>query len=284
MGIAFILAAMAFFVSESMAKAPIVPMNLLKDRSVLGCSLANMFGTMYTFVILYYFPVYLSSVSGLNTEEIGIRVVPTVISLALSSVFSGYYMKWTGKYWTYSLIVNIIGSAGLTILLCCTFPFGLKRQITIFEQYMLCVPALISYSAMLTVTLLALIAAVPMTYQASVTSIQYAFRGIGSVLGTSMGSKLFTVSLRKEMVKKVTAVKPSEISDKELSTVIKKALNSVAYIRTEAPKWGITAMIESYGISCWTSFMFSTCVSILCLFSMVMIKEYRLYSSVKRNK
>ncbi|VUG16367.1 DEBR0S1_14994g1_1 [Brettanomyces bruxellensis] len=280
----FLLAVGLFLHAESVAQAPIVPVKLLKDRSVLGCSLSNMFGTMYTFVVMYYYPVYLSTVCGLNTEQIGVRVVPTVLALSVSSIFSGYYMKWTGKYWTFSLVVNIIGSAGLAIMLACTFPFGLNRQISVFEQYVLCVPALISYSAMLTVTLLALIAAVPIRYQASVTSIQYAFRGIGSVLGTSMGSQLFTTSLAKQMTKKVLQARPDSISAPEARKIIRAGLNSAAYIRSGAPGWAIRPMIESYGIGCWSSFTFSTVTSVLCLLAMATIKEYKLYSTVRRTK
>jgi len=284
MGVLFLVVVGLFIHTESTAKAPIVPMRLLKDRSVLGCSLANMFGTMYTFVIMYYYPVYLATVCGLNSEQIGVRVVPMVLALSASSILSGYYMKWTGKYWTFSLVVNIAGSLGLLLMLACTFPFGLKRSISVFEQYTLCVPALVSYSAMLTVTLLALIAAVPIQYQASVTSIQYAFRGIGSVLGTSMGSQLFTLTLTSQMAKKVLQAKPSHVPPHQALDVVRAGLDSAAYIRSGAPQWAVRPMIESYGIGCWWSFSFSAVTSVLCLLAMATIREYKLYSTVHRTK
>ncbi|VEU19317.1 DEKNAAC100252 [Brettanomyces naardenensis] len=279
------LAALGLFIYiELTVREAIVPISLLKDRSVLGSSLSNMFGTMYIFVVLYYYPVYLSTVSGLNSEEIGIRLVPMIVVGSLASVFSGYYMKWTGKYWTFSVIVNAFGTAGLVLMLLRTYPFGLKVLPSVFEQYILNVLPDVAYATLLTVTLLSLIAAVPVDRQSSVTSIQYAFRGIGSVLGTAVGSEVFSSMLSKEMVIKLAAVRPSDVSDKEFASVVSKVLHNAAYIRTKAPKWGINAMIESYGIGCWWSFVFATVMSVFALVNIIMIKEYKLYSSVKRNR
>ncbi|QOU22084.1 hypothetical protein BRETT_002251 [Brettanomyces bruxellensis] len=278
----FLASLTAFIHFETTVKEPIVPIRLLKDRSVLGSSLSNWFGTMYIYVILYYYPIYLSTVSGLNSEEIGWRMVPMIVMGSIASVGSGFYMKWTGKYWNFSMIVNAIGSLGLVWLLARTYPFGLKTKPTTIEQYLLNVIPEMSYSSLLTVTLLALIAAVPLDFQSSVTSIQYAFRGIGSVLGTSLGSQIFTLVLSHQMVAKLTLSKPSDVSERQLAKVINRALHNSQYIRSGAPQWGVNAMIESYGIGCWYSYVFATSVSVLCLVSVAMIKEYKLYSTVKR--
>jgi len=278
----FLASLTAFIHFETTVKEPIVPIRLLKDRSVLGSSLSNWFGTMYIYVILYYYPIYLSTVSGLNSEEIGWRMVPMIVMGSIASVGSGFYMKWTGKYWNFSMIVNAIGSLGLVWLLARTYPFGLKTKPTTIEQYLLNVIPEMSYSSLLTVTLLALIAAVPLDFQSSVTSIQYAFRGIGSVLGTSLGSQIFTLVLSHQMVAKLTLSKPSDVSERQLAKVINRALHNSQYIRSGAPQWGVNAMIESYGIACWYSYVFATSVSVLCLVSVAMIKEYKLYSTVKR--
>lgn len=278
----FLASLTAFIHFETTVKEPIVPIRLLKDRSVLGSSLSNWFGTMYIYVILYYYPIYLSTVSGLNSEEIGWRMVPMIVMGSIASVGSGFYMKWTGKYWNFSMIVNAIGSLGLVWLLARTYPFGLKTKPTTIEQYLLNVIPEMSYSSLLTVTLLALIAAVPLDFQSSVTSIQYAFRGIGSVLGTSLGSQIFTLVLSHQMVAKLTLSKPADVSERQLAKVINRALHNSQYIRSGAPQWGVNAMIESYGIGCWYSYVFATSVSVLCLVSVAMIKEYKLYSTVKR--
>lgn len=209
-------------------------------------------------------------------------MVPMIVMGSIASVGSGFYMKWTGKYWNFSMIVNAIGSLGLVWLLARTYPFGLKTKPTTIEQYLLNVIPEMSYSSLLTVTLLALIAAVPLDFQSSVTSIQYAFRGIGSVLGTSLGSQIFTLVLSHQMVAKLTLSKPSDVSERQLAKVINRALHNSQYIRSGAPQWGVNAMIESYGIGCWYSYVFATSVSVLCLVSVAMIKEYKLYSTVKR--
>lgn len=258
----------------------IIPVELMKNRSVLGASLANWFGTMYSYIIMYYFPVYLSTVLGINSDGVGIRLIPNIIVASLSSILSGYYMKWSGKYLKFSIIINSIGCLGLILMIIRTRP---GTYPSIFEQFTLNVLSINAYASMLTVTLLALIAAVPIEHQTSVTSIQYAFRSMGSTLGTSFSSYIFTNNLSYYLINKLTSNKPDDVSEKVLNKIIDNAMHDAKYIRSNnAPKWAVNLMIESYNISVWYTFIFAFGASILGLISVCIIKENKLHTSVKR--
>lgn len=281
----FLTTLIGFIYTELVAcDDPIVPLSLLGNRSVFGCSMSNFFGTMFCFVVLYYFPVYLSTVVGLNTEQIGIRALPAIVAMSISSIGSGYYMKATGKYSKFSIIMNSLSVIGIGLMLYFCYPFDLARVPGAFGQFTLNILPTTGYASMLTVTLLALIAAVPPQHQASVTSIQYAFRGIGSVLGTAIGSRIFTSTLLPVMTKKLSKVRPKDLSNKEFAKLLDKVIHNSAYIRKGAPAWAMPAMEETYGIACWYAYVFALCCTILCLCSTFLIKEYKLYSSVKRNR
>lgn len=258
----------------------IVPVQLLTDRSVLGSALSNWFGTMYCYVLMYYFPVYLTTVNGLNTGELGKRSAPNIFIASMASIGSGIYMKKTGRYLVYSIIVQLLGTFGLVYMVMETIP---NHKISYIEEYLLSSLPSFAYASMLTVTLLSLIASVPMQYQSSVTSLQYAFRSMGSTLGTSFSSYLFTSSLAEKLTKTLTEAKPEDVSQKTLAKVIDMAMHDAKFIRSpEAPKWAFDSMIYSYSYSCWVTFLFSLGGCVACFFCICLIKENKLHTSVAR--
>lgn len=265
---------------ESTHPYAIIPTSLMKDRSVLGASLANWFGTMYSYILIYYFPVYLTTVLDITSEGVGIRLIPNIFASSASSLLSGFYMKWSGKYRTFLITFNLFGVVGIIILLSRTYP-GITP--TLFEQFTLNTVALSAYASMLTVTLLSLIAAVPIEHQSSVTSIQYAFRSVGSTLGTSFSSYIFTNSLSYYLNNKLTNNKPIDVDEITLNKIINTALHDAKYIRSiDAPKWAVGLMIESYNISVWYTFVFSLIACIGGSIAAIMVRDSKLHTSVKR--
>lgn len=268
------------YLAESQHEFAIIPLELMRNRSVLGASLANWFGTMFSYVIMYYFPVYLATVVGIKSDGVGLRLIPNIVMASLSSILSGYYMKWSGRYLKFSIIVNSFGVCGVIYLIFRTRP---GACLSTFEQFTINVVSVGAYASMLTVTLLALIAAVPIHFQTSVTSIQYAFRSMGSTLGTSFSSYIFTMSLSHYLVTKLTSSKPSEVSDTTLALIIDNALHDANYIRSEdAPAWAVAPMIDSYNVSVWYTFLFAGVASALGLVAVCCIRENKLHTSVKR--
>ena len=258
----------------------IIPVELMKNRSVLGSSLANWFGSMYSYILIYYSPVYLTTVLNIPSDGVGLRLVPNIFAGSLSSILSGFYMKWSGKYLKFSIIINTIGVHGIVLLLFLTRP---GKTPGIFEQYTFSILPIIAYTSMLTVTLLSLIAAVPFEFQSSVTSIQYAFRSIGSTLGTSFSSYIFTTNLSYYLTTKLTKNRPADVTDKMLDSIISAASHDATYIRSkDAPGWAIDLMIESYNISVWYTFVLALVTSVFGLVAISIIKENKLHTSVKR--
>lgn len=270
----------SLYKAESTHEFAIIPLELMQNRSVLGSSLANWFGTMYSYVLIYYFPVYLTTVLNVKSDGVGIRLVPNIIFSSIASIGSGFYMKWSGKYLKFSIIVSTVGVLGSIYLLLKTFP-GVTPSI--LEEYTLVMIPLGSYASMLTVTLLSLIAAVPMNHQSSVTSIQYAFRSMGSTLGTTFSSYIFTSTLSKKLASTLLESKPADMSDSKLQKIINAALHDANFIRSsKAPAWAVSPMIYSYNISVWYTFCFSLVASVFGLIAICIIRENTLHTSVKR--
>ncbi|KAJ9105695.1 hypothetical protein QFC19_003469 [Naganishia cerealis] len=251
---------------------PILPIELLTERTILSSSLTNWFVTMGVFANLFYVPVFFTSVMGYSATQSGMRMIPNFIGVSVGSVGAGLVMKHTGRYYRLN-----VGAGFLTVLgaiLIVTVP----ADASILRQYSLFAPSGLGYSCILTVTLLALIAAVPMKYQACTTSIQYTFRSTGSTLGVSIASAIFQLILRSNLNSKVSLV----VSDaKTAHKIIKKALENTNYVN-KAPLVAQKAILESYYAACKGAFGFSVTVITIGVFCSWFMKEHKLHSSLDR--
>lgn len=78
---------------EGRAKEPVVPPSLFKDRDV---ALVLLVSAVIGFVFMgctYYIPLYLQVVQGVSTTVSGIRLMPSVIGLVISTTLASFLMK-----------------------------------------------------------------------------------------------------------------------------------------------------------------------------------------------
>ncbi|KAL9004655.1 MAG: hypothetical protein Q9188_002546 [Gyalolechia gomerana] len=172
------------YIEANIASEPVIPVRLLLDRTVFSACLTNWFSTMWQFTILFYGPIYFQ-VKGLSTTAAGARLTPSSIGLAIGSVGSGFIMRWTGRYYLLSVCSQVISLAALVIF--ATFQLNTPSWESIIAFFL----AGTGHCAMLTITLLALIAAVDHIHQAVITSASYAFRSTGSTIGITIASAVF---------------------------------------------------------------------------------------------
>ncbi|CAI5759528.1 unnamed protein product [Candida verbasci] len=254
-----------------LVEEPILPITLLSNRTILASSLANWFYTMAYFTVLFYIPIYYSSVMGMSATENGSRLIPNFFG-TLGSIGAGLYMKKTGRYYKLAIAAGTSATFGILNMT------RLGPETPIWEQFLLLLPTTLGYSCILTVTLLALIAAVPLKYQACTTSIQYTFRSTGSTLGVSIATAIFQNILFIQLNLKVKAL----IDDPQLaSKIIQKALESTDYVKI-APKEVQNAIKDSYALGCQGAIKFALATIILGSISSLFMKEYKLHTSVDR--
>ncbi|KAL8943827.1 MAG: hypothetical protein Q9216_000820 [Gyalolechia sp. 2 TL-2023] len=172
------------YIEANIASEPVIPVRLLLNRTVLSACLTNWFSTMCQFAILFYGPIYFQ-VKGLSTMAAGARLTPSSIGLAVGSVGSGLIMRSTGRYYFLSVCSQIILVSALVIF--ATFQLDTPS----WESFIAFFLSGMGHCAMLTITLLALIAAVAHIHQAVITSASYAFRSTGSTIGITVASAVF---------------------------------------------------------------------------------------------
>ena len=179
------LALLAFiYIEACIASEPVIPVRLLLNRTVAAACMCNWFCTMATFMILFYIPIFFQ-VKGLSTAAAGTRLIPHSIGASVGSLSSGIIMNRTGRY-------RLLSSFNLTAFclgvgLLCT----LNMATTSWTAFIFIFLIGSGYGGMLTVTLLAVIAAVDHSHQAVITSATYAFRSTGSTIGITIASAVY---------------------------------------------------------------------------------------------
>ncbi|KAL2760706.1 hypothetical protein ACRALDRAFT_2024634 [Sodiomyces alcalophilus JCM 7366] len=187
-----VVAFVAFLAWESRARFPIIPVRLLAHRTVLAACTASFLSTMVVMMSLFYLPIYLQ-VIGLSTTGAGLRLLPSPLGVSIFSVGSGYIMKRTGRYLFLGVASGLLLVAAAVILT--TFTADTPTWVVGLVFFM----AGGSYGAMLTVTLLACIAAVDHSQQAVITSATYLARSCGGTIGVTVGSAVYQNLLRTNL-------------------------------------------------------------------------------------
>jgi len=181
----FILVAL-FIYWESKAKEPILPLELFKNHtftltSVLGAVIgAGMFGAI---VML---PLYLQVVKGASATEAGLKLIPLMLGIVSTSIFSGKAITKTGKYKKFPVMGTTLMTVGILLMVTLTreTPFW---QLAVFS---ILVGAGLGLSMQTIV--IALQNSVDFKDMGVATSSNTFFRSLGSVFGTALFGSILT--------------------------------------------------------------------------------------------
>ena len=152
-----------FWFWESKASHPIIPVRMLLRRTVFFACMTNFVGTMASMMFFFNIPLYLQ-VLGRTATQGGLGILPASIGTSICSLGSGLIMKKTGKYTALGISVLVVFVAGMsaTLFLNESTASWLPHTAAFFVGG--------SFGSLLTVTLLACLAAVDHSYQAVITS------------------------------------------------------------------------------------------------------------------
>lgn len=268
---AFILAAIFLglfvYVEECVALEPVIPVNLLLHRTVMSACLTNWFTTMVTMSIITYIPVYFQ-VSGNSATEAGARLAPYAIGTAMGSMGFGVLMNATGRYLFFgwlSLLLVVIANADIV-----TF----NLHTSVWEPFAVMAALGVGYGGMLTITLVALVAAVDHRLQAIVTSASYAFRSTGSCIGITVASSIFQNLLKQELWTHLGSLPNADEVIGRLRDNIDELNHLPAHIHAAA--------VESYATALHGVFVTTLGIAVLAFLSVLMMREHKLHNNLSR--
>merc|ERR1711939_64362 len=265
-----ILLVVFLLVEKYVAREPLLPLRVLFNRTPLFVSLTNWFITMSQFGIIYQVPLYFNAVEQTTSSYAGLHLIPNAVFASTASLLAGIYMSRTGKYKNLLVLSGLCGVLGPLLMV-----FWNYKSTSSAVYWLSMIPGGIGYGAILTCTLIALIAAVEPKDMAAATSVSYLFRATGSLLGIAGSTSVLQMSLKANLSR--------VFQGKHAHKIIDRIRTNVDYIH-ELKAADRAAAIQAYYASMHNVFIFMLIAAAAAFIALCFIQQLRLPGSLDRKK
>ncbi|KAJ3551201.1 hypothetical protein NM688_g4846 [Phlebia brevispora] len=187
------------------AAEPVFPPLLVNRKVPMLVGIASFMVSMCNFAVMYNFPTWFQTVMLTSASEAGAHLIPNGVSLALGSLFAGWWMHRTGKYRTLTLICGIFPFISAIMISC------MKEDSHPLLLWLGIFPLGFGNAVVLQTMLIALLAHIPESALAVGTGFSQLFRGIGQVSGVGLSAAVFQSSLNTELHKRIVGDGAEEV-------------------------------------------------------------------------
>ncbi|MFA1542298.1 MDR family MFS transporter [Actinomadura monticuli] len=270
LGCVVVLLALAV-VAERIARDPILPPRLFRNRTFLLTSFVSICVGVAMFGVMIYMPQYLQIVKGLSPTASGLMTLPLVVGMLVTSTGSGQIVTRTGRYKIFPVLGLLCVAGGM---------FLLSRLHTDSPKLVVGADlALLGVGMGLTLQILILAAqnAAARTDLAATTSGVSFFRNLGGAVGVAAFGAILTNRVADEIAAGFRAAglpMPSGTSG---------SLGSPAEIQRLAdPVHGI--IVEAFTTAMQAVFVVGIPVAVIGFLAVLALKEIPLRGSADRGK
>ncbi|WP_154605104.1 MDR family MFS transporter [Arthrobacter sp. AQ5-05] len=195
-----LIASLALFIfTEARAQDPIIPLSLFKNRIFLNSTAIGFVLGMGMFAALAFVPTFLQMSSGTSAAESGLLMLPMMVGLMGTSIWSGLRMTKTGKYKAFPIvgsILTIIAMLWMTTLSAETPIWFICAQLFVFGA---------GLGLIMQIVVIVVQNSVPAAQLGTATSTNNYFREVGSALGVAVFGAMFTTRLAASLKDVFTA-------------------------------------------------------------------------------
>ncbi|KAJ1561129.1 hypothetical protein HK096_005894, partial [Nowakowskiella sp. JEL0078] len=220
-----VLVAILVFVEFKIAKQPIIPPNVFMNSTVYATLfIAFMLGAAFLSVV-YYIPTYFQVVTNDSATQSGLKTIPLVFGVVITSLSSGFFVSRTGRTTLFFYFSGLVTSLGIALLstLDIDTPYW-KIAIFLFITG-------VGIGSSIQTRILALQAAVDPPKIAVVTSLSNFSQTLGGAIGIAVFGVVFTNKVYDNLLSKIPSkyATPSQIKD------LANAPNSIRAIVKQIP-------------------------------------------------
>ncbi|SCZ88228.1 BZ3500_MvSof-1268-A1-R1_Chr2-1g04272 [Microbotryum saponariae] len=220
--VAIVFAVLFVLVEKYWAFEPVMPLRILMTRNGLSVAFANFCMSFVTFSILYFYPAFFEVIKGLSASQAGAHLLPNSIALSCGSLFAGWYIRHTGRYY------NLIAVTSFLPILALVSAMTLNEHRSPFNEWLGIIPAGFGFASLITATLVALIASVDRSDMATATGITYLARYIGQVVGVAISSSLLQAVLNVTLHRRITGPDAEKVRPNIQSPRLSRKLSFLA--------------------------------------------------------
>jgi EmrB/QacA subfamily drug resistance transporter len=116
LGACGILLIIGFVFAERRAGEPVIPLALFRNRAFAATSAVGFVVGLAMFGAITFLPLFLQNVQGVNPTVSGVRLLPLMAGLLLTSIGSGQIIARTGQYRIFPIVGTAIMAVGLFLL------------------------------------------------------------------------------------------------------------------------------------------------------------------------
>jgi EmrB/QacA subfamily drug resistance transporter len=111
-----VLAVSGFLIAERRASEPVLPLRLFENRIFVVSVVVGLIVGFALFGSVTYLPLFLQVVKGDSPTESGLRMIPMMAGMLVSSIVAGQLISRSGKYKPFPIIGTAIMVVGLFLL------------------------------------------------------------------------------------------------------------------------------------------------------------------------
>ena len=189
LGVAGVALLIAFVFAERRAAEPVLPLRLFADRVFSVSSAIGFVVGFAMFGAITFLPQYMQVVKGVSPTISGLRLLPLMAGLLLTSTTSGILISKWGRY----KIFPIVGTACMTVGMYLLSRLGVATGTLASSFYMFVLG--FGIGAVLQVLVIAVQNVVPYGDLGAATSGVTFFRSIGGSFGTAVFGAIFSAQL-----------------------------------------------------------------------------------------
>ena len=221
-GAGLLLSAVAFVWTESRAADPIIPLALFRNPIFVNATAIGLTLGLGMFSAIAFVPTFLQMSSGTSAAASGLLMLPMMVGLMGTSIWSGIAISRSGKYKLYPLLGTLVTAAAMIamttlaadtpIWLICVYLFffgaglGLIMQVVVLVVQNAVSPGMIG----------------------TATSTNNYFREVGASLGVAIFGTIFTNSLSEKLTDVfVSAGAPAAEAGDATATLDPQTLNEL---------------------------------------------------------
>ncbi|MBW4094063.1 MAG: MFS transporter, partial [Acidobacteria bacterium] len=193
-----IIAAVSFVLVERKAEDPIIPLSLFKNRIFINSTAIGFTLGLGMFAALAFVPTFLQMSTGTTAAVSGLLMLPMMVGLMGTSIYSGIAISKTGRYKIYPIVGAALSVAAMlwfTTLTAATPIWVICVQLFVFGA---------GLGLIMQVIVLVVQNAVPATEIGTATSTNNYFREVGASLGVAVFGSIFTTRLADSLTKVFT--------------------------------------------------------------------------------
>ena len=199
-----------FLFQENRSGEPIIPLHLFRNVIFDASSAGGFIIGLAMFGSIVYLPLFLQIVHGVSPTSSGLRLLPLMASMLITSVFSGRMITRVGRYKMFPIVGMIVMTVGLYLLSQLT----VSTSYLTFSAYMVVLG--LGMGLVMQVLILAVQNAVEYRDMGVATSTAVFLRSMGSVFGLAIFGAIFANKLKYWMPRKIPLKDLTSLKGKSL--------------------------------------------------------------------